>query len=280
MQELNRETVTLPRIVPEAPENAAHFDSLHGIKEEMKKIPCHNCQYFNHHIKIPNNRIKLRLEFEENEKEIKETEKILGVDTFERMIKVLQALEYIDTNGIPTRKLKIARLVCSGPEVLLMTELLTSNILLEIKPKEIPVILSLLCFTGRHSEVIDFDRRLLDDGTFSETMLNAITELYDTYLKIKIIEEKFGIQSDDRMTFELIHCIDQWCNGAEFRALYQFTERMEGSIVRQIFKIDRFIESMKLFAQEFNQPELFQRLEESLRILRRDIMNTQSLYLS
>ncbi len=235
---------------------------------------------FGDHIKIPKERIKLKLEFENNEKQLHETEKVLGIERFDNMIRVLKRLDYIDKNGLPTRKLKISRLVCSGPEVLLMTELIISNILIDIKPKEIPVILSMLCFTGRQAEVKDFDPNMFSHLSFSDEMTQAVTDLYDIYLRIKITEEECGVETEDRLSFDLIECIDQWCNGAEFRALYKYTDRMEGSIVRMIFKIDRFIESLKLFAQEFNQTELFQKLEEALTILRRDILNTQSLYLS
>lgn len=42
--------------------------------------------------------------------------------------------------------MKIARLICSGPEVLILTEMLTSNIFNNLTAVEIPIILSLLNF--------------------------------------------------------------------------------------------------------------------------------------
>ena len=102
----------------------------------------------------------------------------------------------------------------------------------------------------------------------------------DIYFDVKRLEKKFGVVFEDYIVYDMIIPIYEWCSGCEFRSLYMYTDRLEGSIVRAINKIEKFIDSLKyLYAQRKNKTLVF-KLEKSLRLLRRDILNVKSLYLS
>jgi|JI61114BRNA_FD_contig_51_1723908_length_387_multi_1_in_0_out_0_1 superfamily II RNA helicase len=53
----------------------------------------------------------------------------------------------------------------------------------------------------------------------------------------------------------------EWCNGCEFRSLYMFTDRLEGSIVRSINKVEKFIESLRYLYISKRKKEIAFKLE-------------------
>lgn len=74
--------------------------------------------------------------------------------------------------------------------------------------------------------------------------------------------------------------VKEWLEGCEFRELYQYTDLLEGAIFRKLSWVDRNLESFsKLYKQE-KMNNMVIAIQETLQLLRRDILVVDSLYLN
>lgn len=245
----------------------------------LDQIPCTKCPLLAPHSKLMTQKKKLDLEIEKNRDEIKKIESKVGKSKFEALMAVLRDLGFTDSEGLATPKMSIAKAICSGPEVVLFTEIVSNNLIHQLSYIEIPVILALIDFETRQKEAkMGID--MIYDIDISEELRTKIEWVNEAFVRIKMVETTHGIVSEEFLNFDMVECIYNWMSGFEFRALSNVTEKVEGQILRCIYKIEKFLEKLIAFAETFDQKELKKTVEQSLLVIRRDILDVPSLYLT
>ena len=89
-------------------------------------------------------------------------------------------------------------------------------------------------------ETTDEDLEML-----SPNLQDNILKLQMIFSQIKKIEESFGLEFNLFINKNFVHSIYEWSCGKDFRVITQFTESLEGAIVRKILKVDRMMTSIE-----------------------------------
>ena len=257
--------------------------TVSGLQSKIKSLEesaCHGCGLLSSHSKLISQKNKIDLEIEKNKLEIGTIETKIGKSKFETLMIVLNQLQFTDKNGLATEKMKIAKALCSGPEVVLFTEIVSNNLIYELSYIEIPVILALMDFETKHKDNQKNGMELIEELNISENLKNQIGIVYHNFVNIKMLEQEFGIDNEEHLNFEIVECIFNWMSGFEFKSLSDCCEKLEGQILRCIFKIEKFLEKLLSFSVVFDQKTLKLTVEKSLLVIRRDILNVPSLYLT
>lgn len=127
--------------------------ALKHYKSEIfsSKNRCWDCSLKPTHLK----KLKQNWEFEEKidslNKKIKSAEVTFGIDSVERMMKVLTRLEFINDQHIPQIKARIARELGGGEENIFICQILMEGVLNLLEPSEIVACISIYVSQGRAS---------------------------------------------------------------------------------------------------------------------------------
>ena len=77
----------------------------------------------------------------------------------------------------------------------------------------------------------------------------------------------------------LINVVYAWANGSTFASLTKMCELFEGSIIRAIRRLSELLDELQSAAKAIGNEELFSKLEEGAKLIRRDIVFAASLYI-
>jgi superfamily II RNA helicase len=122
-------------------------------------------------------------------------------------------------------------------------------------------------------ETTDEDLEML-----SPNLKDKILKLQHIFVKIKEIEAKFGLDFNLFINKNLVHCIYEWSCGKDFKVITQFTESLEGAIVRKILKVDRMMTSIEDNLELIKDPSIRNKFIQAHALIRRDVVFSSSLY--
>lgn len=77
----------------------------------------------------------------------------------------------------------------------------------------------------------------------------------------------------------LMDIVFAWCNGASFANLCQMTDIFEGSIVRCMRRLEELLRQMVQASKTIGNIELEDKFSQAIKIIKRDIVFSSSLYL-
>ena len=243
------------------------------IKNVVKNCLCYNCPRFEEDIKNYYKYKETKIKIEELNKEIS-PESMANYEEFIKRKKILEQLKYInETNNILTPKGKAAREI-STTDCVIISEILLSDILQNLKDDELVAFLS--CFATNKSQIdTNFPRN--DDN---------ITKAFDKFLKIyneiKNLEKKNDLEENiynRRFMPEAVLAIKEWMNGKNFGEICQLTDLEEGKLFNLISRLYLFLEEIINFYVSLGIVKEGQRLENIKNSILRGIMGVQSLYL-
>ncbi|XP_037948135.1 helicase SKI2W-like [Teleopsis dalmanni] len=182
-------------------------------------------------------------------------------------MKVLRALEYVDSCDEVTLKGKVA---CEmGQNELLITEIILCNIFNELEPYEIAALLSGLVFQAKVKEEPEIPLRLR----------KCVEEIYR--INERIVQEELLhhiSESEERLNFGLIHVVYEWARNKPFAEIMTLTDIQEGIIVRVIQQLDELLRDVKTASIRIGNPVLQHKMEAASNAIKRDIVFTASLY--
>ncbi|MFT7811344.1 helicase SKI2W [Arapaima gigas] len=190
---------------------------------------------------------------------------------YHQRIKVLEALQYVDSKGAVQLKGRVACQISSHE--LLLTELLFENTLSPLAPEESAALLSCLVFTQNTQtcphitstlqEAID--RVLSVAGRIGELQRDCgLAQSAEDY----VAQFKFGLT-------EVVYC---WARGMPFSEIAQLTDVQEGTVVRCIQRLDEVLREVRQAARIVGDSVLGSKMEKASLAIRRDIVFTASLY--
>ncbi len=82
----------------------------------------------------------------------------------------------------------------------------------------------------------------------------------------------------DQFNFGLVEVTHKWALGQPFAEIVSLTDVQEGVIVRTIQRLDEALRDVKDAARVIGDPMLYQKMDESSTIIKRDIVFAASLY--
>uniref|UniRef100_A0A8D8LJR2 Helicase SKI2W n=2 Tax=Cacopsylla melanoneura TaxID=428564 RepID=A0A8D8LJR2_9HEMI len=192
---------------------------------------------------------------------------------YDSKVKILQELNYINSQGIVQLKGNIACEMGSKNE-LLITELLFQNKMVNFSPEEIAALLSCLVFQSKSTPPSDLPESL-KQGMFIITEMNT---------EVETLEKKHGVDKDkssdeaDNLNFGLVQVVYEWAMQKPFKDIMLLTDVQEGIIVRCIQQLSELLRSIKDGAKIFGERDLPLKMDQAIQVIKRDIVFAPSLY--
>ena len=242
------------------------------ILEESRKNTCLQCPKFYEHLKQYQN-------FEETSQKIEELigqlnpENLEHYKEFKTRQNILQELKYVNEDNSLTLKGKAAREI-GTTDCVLITELLTSDILQSLKDEEVVGFIS--GFASNKNEVE------LNEPYITKDFSAAVQKFVEIYNKIEEMEKSYNFEENKynrRMTFEFSEAMKSWMEGHNFLEILHLTELEEGKLYNLIMRIFLMLEEISNFYSVLGNVEQSKRFLEIKGKLMRGIMSLQSLYL-
>uniref|UniRef100_A0A8C2B5K0 SKI2 homolog, superkiller viralicidic activity 2-like n=1 Tax=Cyprinus carpio TaxID=7962 RepID=A0A8C2B5K0_CYPCA len=190
---------------------------------------------------------------------------------YHQRIKVLEALQYVDSTGAVQLKGRVACQISSHE--LLLTELLFENTLSPLAPEESAALLSCLIFT-QNTQI---------DPHITSTLQEGINQVLNVAQRIGELQRDCGIAqtAEDfvaQFKFGLTEVVYCWARGMPFAEIAQLTDVQEGTIVRCIQRLDEVLKEVRQAARIVGDSVLGSKMERASLAIRRDIVFTASLY--
>uniref|UniRef100_A0A9J8C6S9 SKI2 subunit of superkiller complex n=1 Tax=Cyprinus carpio carpio TaxID=630221 RepID=A0A9J8C6S9_CYPCA len=190
---------------------------------------------------------------------------------YHQRIKVLEALQYVDSTGAVQLKGRVACQISSHE--LLLTELLFENTLSPLAPEESAALLSCLVFT-QNTQI---------DPHITSTLQEGINQVLNVAQRIGELQRDCGIAqtAEDfvaQFKFGLTEVVYCWARGMPFAEIAQLTDVQEGTIIRCIQRLDEVLKEVRQAARIVGDSVLGSKMERASLAIRRDIVFTASLY--
>ena len=243
------------------------------IKDAAKNCICCKCPLFKKDINNYYKYKELKKKIDEINKEIS-PERMANYEEFIKRKNILKKLGYInETNNILTPKGKAAREI-STTDCVIISEILLSDILQNLKDDELVAFLS--CFATNKSQV---ETKIPETTDNLNRAFQKFLEIYEDIIK-KEKENNFVENIYNRRFLpEAVQAIQSWMNGDSFGEICKMTELEEGKLYNLISRIYLFLEELVNFYSSLGIVKEGQRLENIKNSVLRGIMGVQSLYL-
>ena len=195
---------------------------------------------------------------------------------------VLIDLYYLDTDNIILLKGKIAKEINTCHE-LLLTECIVDGIFRNLSNSMITALLSMFIAQVNTKQKITKENILSFNSTMGEKVLYIETKIIPQILSI---QSKYGDKQDvfdfKKKNFNpaLLFIVYQWCEGKTFHEISKQTDIMEGTIVRSMLRLIETLLEVKKIAEIIENTALQQQMEECVVLVKRDIVYTESLYIT
>lgn len=190
---------------------------------------------------------------------------------YHQRIKVLEALNYVDSTGAVQLKGRVACQISSHE--LLLTELLFENTLSPLAPEETAALLSCLIFT----------QKTQIEPHITNTLQEGINQVLSAAQRIGELQRDCGIAQTvedfvSQFKFGLTEVVYCWARGMPFAEIAELTDVQEGTIVRCIQRLDEVLKEVRQSARIVGDSVLGSKMEKASLAIRRDIVFTASLY--
>lgn len=246
-------------------------DKKAKIENRIKYNKCHDCHLRKEHFELFNKRRKLEIEFEK-EKKILSEENLNYFKEFNIRLKVMKHFGFIDGEAQILLKGRAAREI-NTTCCIMMTQILTSNLLNDLNDAEMVSFLSGFAFN--RSE-IDFEDPEINEN-FSKT-INRFKVIFEEITKVEFQNEFEENKYNRKITFCTSRAIYNWMNGASFANILEDSELEEGKLFNLIMRLYLFLDEIRNFYNTLGNPKLAERFLNARTLLIKDILSCKSLY--
>jgi antiviral helicase SKI2 len=242
-----------------------------AIEEKIIQNKCHDCHLKKDHLEQYTKRRKLEDEFEIQNKILSE-ENLKYFKEFQIRLKILRQLGFINENDQIEIKGRAAREIVTT-DCIIITQLLTSNILEGLNDAEMVSFLSGFAF---NKSEIEFEDPNINKN-FSKT-IEKFREIIDAITKIEIDNEFEENKYNRKITFCTSRAIYNWMNGAPFKNILEDSELEEGKLFNLIMRLYLFMDEIRNFYNILGNIKLAERFLNARSLLIKDILSVKSLY--
>ena len=208
---------------------------------------------------------------------IKNLETYLDKDT-QLIMKYLIDNNYIVCNGEDEPKILTRGIIASEISEcneITLTEMIVNDILIPLEPEEIVAVLA--TFIEEKT-----NETYWSDLDVSESIKNALSHIDYGTKDFDQYEADLGINigTDWNLYLSFIGPAYDWACGRDILEMHKKYEIYEGTFIRNILRINNIVDNIKNIADTINKPELMKKLELVERLLVRDQVTTDSLYIT
>ena len=208
---------------------------------------------------------------------IKNLETYLDKDT-QLIMKYLIDNNYIVCEGEDKPKILTRGIIASEISEcneITLTEMIVNDILIPLEPEEIVAVLA--TFIEEKT-----NETYWSDLDVSESIKNALSHIEYGTKDFEQYEVNLGIDigTDWNLYLSFIQPAYDWACGRDILEMHKKYEIYEGTFIRNILRINNIVDNIKNIADTINKPELMKKLELVERLLVRDQVTTDSLYIT
>ncbi|XP_059090527.1 superkiller complex protein 2-like [Tigriopus californicus] len=271
VRETNTEMVNLIRDLKiQDMDLVTDLQKMQSIRDNVSNMSCTSMLDFKNQFTMVYQQMKLQAELEHTQFLMSENS-LTFLPDYHKRIEVLRSLRYIDDNN--TVQLK-GRVACEmGSHELMMTELILDNFLRDRHPAEIAALLSCMVFQQKNCSAPEL----------TESLQKGVEDIKLCATRIGQVQKDCGMEQAvqdyvEQFNFGLVEVVYEWARGMPFSEITRLTDVQEGVIVRTIQRLDETLRDVKDAARVIGEPVLYQKMDESSNIVKRDIVFAASLY--
>lgn len=253
------------------------YDHYEIEQNQLQTFTCWSCPQFIQHFQL-----YFRKHF--NVDQIARIDYLLSPESlfflpeYKTKLEVLRVLNYINEENVPELKAKVACLM--SVQELVITEMLTENMLSDCSPAEIAALLSVFVYQQKQSQEEDVAEQEKKPTTKLERKCQELTKIAE---KIGRIQQECGLEQKvedfvDSLKFGLVEVVNAWAEGASFSEILKITDEQEGIIVRCIQRLDEVLRAVKAACKLIGYPDICEKIEIANQSINRDIVFAASLY--
>lgn len=208
-------------------------------------------------------------------KEIKATAGLILHEDLKYRQRVLKRLDFIDTDGLVTKKGRTAAEISSGDE-LVLCDLIYNGVFGPLTPEFIAALVS--CFIWREKADIK--------GKVPKDMEGSYAALRDAARRVGKAERDCNLPIDideyvESFKPDLIDITIAWCRGATFSHIMSLAGKKThgGSLVRALRRLEELLRQLAAALRSVGDVLLAEKFEAAIEKLKRDVVFAASLFL-
>ncbi|RUS89106.1 hypothetical protein EGW08_003114 [Elysia chlorotica] len=244
--------------------------ALQFLEEGLAGYNCTRCSEFMAHFEEHDRNMVLKDEFKRLQYLLSD-ESLALLPEYTQRVEVLKRLHYMDNLG--TVQLK-GRVACEmSNHELVVTELVFENALTDLDPAEIAALLS--CFV--------FEMKRCSEPELTETLVKGREQILAKAKLVGLLQKEVGMLMPvedymEQFHFGLMEVVQEWARGMPFSEIIELTDVHEGIIVRTIQRLHETLSDVRNAARLIGDRTLAQKMEDSMEMVKRDIVFAASLY--
>jgi superfamily II RNA helicase len=246
-------------------------DKKNKIEERMLKNKCQDCHLKKEHLINYSKRRRLEVEYEKEKKVLSE-ENLNYFKEFNIRLKIMKHFGFIDNDAQIELKGRASREI-NTTDCIVITQLLTSNILNDLNDAEMVSFLSGFAF---NKSEIDFE-----DPNINKNFTNTIEKfkvIFEEITKVEFENEFEENKYNRKITFCTSKAIYNWMNGASFKNILEDSDLEEGKLFNLIMRLYLFLDEIRNFFNTLGNQKLAERFLNARTLLIKDILSCKSLY--
>eukprot|EP01094_Clydonella_sp_ATCC50884_P028935 TRINITY_DN8866_c0_g1_i2.p1 TRINITY_DN8866_c0_g1~~TRINITY_DN8866_c0_g1_i2.p1 ORF type:complete len:301 (-),score=99.53 TRINITY_DN8866_c0_g1_i2:114-977(-) len=243
-----------------------------ALEAELRSSKCHMCPKLNQHHAEMHYRRRLESTIQEVQYRLSDAH-LRYMPEFMKRLNVLQQLGFIDADHTVALKGRVSRELNTVKDELLATELIFDNYLTKLSPEEAVALLSCLLF----EEKVDVE------PTLPESLNEAREQITELAINIARVQVENGLDIEPqeyarKLNFGLAEVVYEWAQGMPFSDICTLTNVLEGSIVRNIVRLDETCREVRNAARIVGDTALYEKMTAASEKIKRDIVFASSLY--
>ncbi|XP_057436615.1 DExH-box ATP-dependent RNA helicase DExH9 [Lotus japonicus] len=237
-------------------------------KHEIAKSPL-----IKQKLKVLQRKQELTARIKSIKKTIRSSTVLAFKDELKARKRVLRRLGYATSDNVVELKGKVACEISSADE-LILTELMFSGVLKDIKVEEMVSLLSCLVW-----------REKIHDGAKPREELDLLfAQLQDTARRVAQLQLECKVEIDVESFVksfrpDIMEAVYAWAKGSKFYEIMEITQVFEGSLIRAIRRLEEVLQQLIEAAKSIGETQLETKFEEAVSKIKRDIVFAASLYL-
>lgn len=243
------------------------------LEKKLYEHPMHKYEFLDAEYEKYEKKVICETDLNIARQKLLDAKSVLQLDELKCRKRVLRRLGYCNNADVIHLKGRVACELSSADE-LLITEMVFNGLFGSLTPQQACALLS--CFVC--------DERSNEAPKLSEELSGPLRQMQDLARRIAKVSNEARLPLDEDHYVEqfkpsLMDVVFSWCNGASFRELCTMTEIFEGSIVRCMRRLEELLRQMVQASKTIGNIELEDKFNHAIKIIKRDIVFSSSLYL-
>ena len=216
--------------------------------------------------------------------EIKNSEKYLDyqINAIKEILIDKKYIEIKDDNYLVTVKGIVASEINECNE-LILTELITNNLLDNLDYKQLACVLSIFCDSklnfNKNNDITETNNQDIFDYTIYKSILEFVEQISNDYEKLEIYKHLY-INTDWNYTTDIMNATYQWLNGTEFDEIIKKFNLYEGNLIKDFIKIYNLSANVNKIGEILNKVSLSIESNKIMDNIMKDVVTIESLYIN